>query len=304
MPPPPGHRTDLEASAVTLTDGRRVAVAQTGPVDGLPVLYCHGAIGTPVGESVDLGALTHRLGIRHVAISRPGFGGSDLVRGRSVLEVADDIAEVADRLGLGRFCVIGVSAGGPYALAVAHRHPERVQRVAVCSALSPLCPPHRTPGMPWRIGAGLSLLAAAPATCERIGGGLLPILRRWPRILQAIIAAHAAPGERGRLAEPAERGAAAASFINATAGGVAGMIEDYRTYSRPWGFQPGQVRAEVHVWHGAADPLVPVDHALALAAVVPRCRVFVDPDEGHHFFRRRLPDILAALVAPVAARAS
>ncbi len=50
------------------------------------------------------------------------------------------------------------------------------------------------------------------------------------------------------------------------------------------------------MWHGAADPLVPVEHALQLAATLPRCRVFVDPDEGHHFFRRRLGEILAALL--------
>ena len=27
-----------------------------------------------------------------------------------------------------------------------------------------------------------------------------------------------------------------------------------------------------------------------------RCRVFFDPDEGHHFFRRRLREILGVLV--------
>ncbi len=54
----------------------------------------------------------------------------------------------------------------------------------------------------------------------------------------------------------------------------------------------------MHLWHGAGDPLVPVEHALQLAAALPNCRVFVDPDEGHHFFRSGLGEILAALVAP------
>jgi hypothetical protein len=44
------------------------------------------------------------------------------------------------------------------------------------------------------------------------------------------------------------------------------------------------------------DPLVPIDHALALAATLPRCRAFFDPEEGHHFFRRRLASILELLV--------
>ncbi|MDQ6776703.1 MAG: hypothetical protein M3071_10935 [Actinomycetota bacterium] len=57
--------------------------------------------------------------------------------------------------------------------------------------------------------------------------------------------------------------------------------------------------AEVHLWHGLEDPLVPVEHALQLAISLPRCRVFLDPDQGHHFFRRRLAKILAVLVGRV-----
>ncbi|HWE33812.1 MAG TPA: hypothetical protein VG410_10030 [Solirubrobacteraceae bacterium] len=49
-------------------------------------------------------------------------------------------------------------------------------------------------------------------------------------------------------------------------------------------------------WHGVNDPLVPVEHALQLAAALPDCRVFFEADEGHHFFRRRLLEILALLV--------
>jgi pimeloyl-ACP methyl ester carboxylesterase len=55
------------------------------------------------------------------------------------------------------------------------------------------------------------------------------------------------------------------------------------------------VRAEVHVFHGVKDALVPVDHALALAANLPRCRAYMDPDEGHFLFRRRLAEVLAAV---------
>jgi pimeloyl-ACP methyl ester carboxylesterase len=113
-----------------------------------------------------------------------------------------------------------------------------------------------------------------------------------------VIAAHAAPTERARLAEPGERRAAGASFLGATAYGVGGMIEDYLTYSRGWGFRPEDVQPEIQVWHGGLDPLVPVEHALQLAVSLPACRIFVDPDEGHHFFRRRLEEIMTVLLRP------
>ena len=45
---------------------------------------------------------------------------------------------------------------------------------------------------------------------------------------------------------------------------------------------------------------MPVEHALQLAACLPQCRLFVAADEGHHFFRRRLGDILGILLRPQA----
>lgn len=104
-------------------------------------------------------------------------------------------------------------------------------------------------------------------------------------------------GEQARLASADERAAAARSFLDACCGGVGGLVEDYLTYASGWGFEPSEIETDVQLWHGGADPLVPVEHALQLAADLPRCHVFVDPDEGHHFFRARLAMILEALIA-------
>lgn len=279
-----------------LSGGRRLCFAETGPPDGFPVVYCHGAIGTPLARSLDLAELTSRLGVRYIAVNRPGIGGSDLAPGRSVLDHARDVQELVDALSLERFALVGVSAGGPYALAAGHLLGERITALAVCSSLSPLCPPHRTPGMPKRIRLALTALARAPEACAGAGDAILPLIHRHPGLLHKVIAAHAAPQERARLRDPAERHAASASFLDATAFGVQGMIRDYLTYSRPWGFDTSAVAPEVQVWHGSNDPLVPVEHALQLAIGLPRCRIFIDPDEGHHFFRRRLGDILSVLL--------
>jgi pimeloyl-ACP methyl ester carboxylesterase len=215
---------------------------------------------------------------------------------RTVLDFARALEQLADRLGIERFGVVGVSAGGPYALAAGSALGDRVSRIAVCSSLSPLCAPHRKPGMPGRVRLALNLLAAAPGLCAVAGDAALPLIRSHPELLHAVISAHAAPGERGRPREPGERDATTTSFLDATAYGVRGMIDDYRCYSIGWGFEAASVSAAVHVWHGARDPLVPLDHALALATSLPRCRMFLHPEEGRHFFRRRLGEILAALL--------
>jgi pimeloyl-ACP methyl ester carboxylesterase len=291
----PQERTD-RCEAVTLADGRRLAFTITGPEDGVPVVYCHGAIGTPLDATIDLQRITRALGVRYIAPSRPGIGGSDASPGRTVLDFADDVHELADALGLRRFSVIGVSAGGPYALAVAYRLRGRVGRVAVCSSLSPLGPPHTTPGIQRRVRLALALLARQPGVCRAVGDAVLPAVARHPGLVNHVICAHAAPAERERLAGSHERTAAADSFLDATRAGVGGLVDDYLTYAAGWEFPLAEVYNEVHLWHGAGDPLVPVEHALQLAASLPRCQVFIDPEEGHHFFRSSLAEILATLV--------
>jgi pimeloyl-ACP methyl ester carboxylesterase len=280
-----------------LHDGRRLVYTEAGPADGVPVVYCHGAIGTPLHGSVDLESVAWGLGVRHISISRPGIGGSDPAPGRSVLDFAGDVRELADALELERLSVVGVSAGGPYALAIGHSLSPRVDRVAVCSSLSPLCAPHQTPGMKWRVRLALGFLALAPGLCSAVGESALPVIRRHPALLSRVIAAHAAPSERERFGRSDAQCAASASFLDASASGVRGLVDDYLTYSRGWGFSTADVGVEVDLWHGLNDPLVPVEHALQLASTLPSCRVFFDPNEGHHFFRRRLAEILGLLVS-------
>ena len=104
---------------VTLPDGRRLAWSSGGARGGVPVIYLHGAIGTPVCRTSELDALIGALGIHYIAVSRPGFGRSDPSPGRRIADFPADVEHLADHLGLGRFAVVGVSAGGPYALACA-----------------------------------------------------------------------------------------------------------------------------------------------------------------------------------------
>jgi pimeloyl-ACP methyl ester carboxylesterase len=281
---------------ISLADGRRLVFTVSGPPSGRPVIYCHGAIGTPLGRSVDLDAITTRLEVRYIAVSRPGIGGSDRAPGRRVADFAADVRQLVDAIGLDEFDVAGVSAGGPYALAIAHALGERVRRVALCSSLSPLCAPAQTPGLSPRIRLGLAALARAPKPCAAVGDAALPLIRRHPELLTRVVAAHAARDERAALEMPRERRAVSDSFLDAAAGGVGGMIDDYLAYARRWGFAVNEVERPVDLWHGAQDPLVPIEHALQLAITLPRCRMFFDPAEGHHFFRRRLEEILRVLI--------
>jgi pimeloyl-ACP methyl ester carboxylesterase len=288
-----------EAISVTrvvgLRDGRRLAYSEAGRPSGEPVLYLHGAIGTPYRRSAELDGVIAELGIRYLMVNRPGFGQSDALPGRTLLDHADDLSQLADRLGLERFAVVGVSTGAPYALAAALRLPDRVHAAAAVSSLSPLRD-DAPRGMPLRLRLALGLLRAAPGFCTRAGDSVVRLLERHPSLLLRAMVTGAPEADRSLLDDSHASQTAAQSFLAAARGGVGEMINDYRLCSGPWGFAPSEIDTTVHVWHGMRDQLVPVDHALALAAEIRRSRISLDPEDGHFFFRRRLRDILGGLL--------
>jgi pimeloyl-ACP methyl ester carboxylesterase len=275
---------------VVLRDGRRLAYLAVGPLDGLLVLYLHGAIGSPQVVTPELEAVTGDLRIRYVMVSRPGFGGSDPLPGRTLTRLAADVAQLADTLGRRRFAVVGVSAGGPYALACAHELPERVQVAAVVSCMT--AGGCATGGLPVAARLGLRALRARPQACAGAGDALLGFARRHPRLVARAIHAGAPPADRGALDAGGTRELAAARFLAAAGGGVGGMVDDYALCTRPWGFAPADVRVRVQLWHGMQDALVPAEHAIGLAAALRDVQTALDPDEGHFFYRRRLREIL------------
>ena len=107
-----------------------------GDPQGIPLVFFHGTPGGRLQAALGDGAAS-RAGVRLVAFSRPGYGGS--TDGPTTLtSVGSDAGSVADALGIDAFAVLGVSGGGPYAVAAAAVLPERVRVVGVVAGVGPL----------------------------------------------------------------------------------------------------------------------------------------------------------------------
>src|SRR5262245_27015104 len=117
-------------------DGRRLRVREAGDPNGVPVLVLHGTPGSSALYEPNVNDAEEKR-IRLVAYDRPGYGGSSRHEGRNAADCAPDVEAICDALGIDRFCVWGISGGGPHALAVAALLPERV---AAAAALAPCAP--------------------------------------------------------------------------------------------------------------------------------------------------------------------
>lgn len=131
-----GFSFSSAGTTIQLPDGRRLAYLETGDPEGRPVLYFHGSPGSRL-EGLFFDQFNKQLGVRLIAIDRPGYGLSDFQQNRTYLNWAGDVSEMADQLGIDRFAVLGWSSGGPYATVVAHELPERVTVAAVVAGEGP-----------------------------------------------------------------------------------------------------------------------------------------------------------------------
>ncbi|HEX8011488.1 MAG TPA: alpha/beta fold hydrolase [Casimicrobiaceae bacterium] len=280
-----------------LADGRLLACLALGDPAGSPVLYFHGYPGSRLESRLAAGA-ARRRGLRLLAPDRPGFGASTFQPGRTIGAWAADVAELADCYGLERFAVLGVSGGGPYALACAARIPGRLSRVALVGALGP---PGRRPLVRDMVAVNrlaLALAARSPSVA-RLGVELAARwIRRHPEHHLALMTVAAPAADRRVLADPAYRALLTASTAEALRQGGRGAARELTLLARPWDFSLREIFVPVRIWQGLADNIVPPAMARDLAAGLPRSELNCVPDEGHlSLIVRRLDAVLADLCA-------
>ncbi len=99
------------AKQLTLKDGTILDYYTSTPTTGFPLVWHHGNPGAfnPVPH---LEEACQQKNFRLITYSRPGFGGSSRKHGRSVVDAAEDVRELAKLLDLEKFAVGGWSAGG------------------------------------------------------------------------------------------------------------------------------------------------------------------------------------------------
>src|SRR5690606_26110725 len=130
----------MQPESFPLRDGRQLAYQHYGSPRGPALLVFHGLPGCRLQAAL-LDEPARRCGIRLIAADRPGVGRYSPAPRRSILTWSDDVAQLADHLGLERCGVLGISCGGPYALACALRLPSRLSFVGLVAGMGPMDSP-------------------------------------------------------------------------------------------------------------------------------------------------------------------
>lgn len=224
----------------------------TGPADG-DVLVLSNSIGTTTALwDQQLPALAERF--RVLRYDHPGHGGSSFETDLTVEGMADEVLDLLDTLGVGRFSWCGLSLGGMIGMALALRAPERLDRLVLACTAAHLGPPEG-----WEKRAAIVLADGLEAIADSV-------LARW-----------FTPRFRDERPEAAER--FRTMLVTTPRDGYAaccGALGRWDARDRIHA-----IGAPTLVVVGAEDPATTVAHAEEMASAIDDARIVTLPDAAH-----------------------
>ena len=286
---------------LTRPDGRRVACAEYGDPGGLPVLALHGTPGSRLMFALADRAARER-GIRLIAPERPGYGLSDYRHSESLAQIAEDLSAVADLYEVDRFAVIGVSGGGPYAVAAAAAMPDRISLLALVAPIGEVADAQLRLSRFQRLL--FRRLARRPWASRLFFRRLRFMVFRSPDTAYRWLMRRVRAADRELLARSGVRISLQAAMGEGLRPGVEGVAQDLRLCCSPWRLRFADIDVPAIIWQGSDDPVVPPEAAYALARALPNCRLDVIPAAGHYWVFSRFGLILDAVAAVLRADAA
>jgi pimeloyl-ACP methyl ester carboxylesterase len=267
---------------VVLKDGRRLGIVITGDSDGFPVFHLHGS-GSSRLESLLLTTAALSENIKLIGVDRPGIGLSDYKENYRVLDLPDDIEDAANQLEIDKFAIIGVSAGGPYALACAYKIPHRLTSCGLISTLSP----------------GNLIMESGPLWMRFVWRVAIKHPKLFSKYINITVADKLrektadenyikqfslilANSDKEVLKSPNIRKLLSQIFSESYRQSAKAGRDAAKILPLPWGFDIHDVGFKnISLWHGEKDKMMPVKPAKRLAELLPVCKTRIFRDEGH-----------------------
>jgi len=284
-------------ATLQLQDGRKFAYTEHGDLRGKPILFIHGNPGSRYVRHPDE-TIAQKLGARVITPDRPGYGLSDFQAKRRLLDYADDIVQLMDSLGIEKFAVLGVSAGGPYAAVSAYKLPQRITRTAIVSSAAPIDRENPYENLHPSVRVAFQMVKNLPGwLCHLILWQQTRKQQAQPEKSLAERAAILSPSDQNLLARPEIKAQVLGYRKEAVRQGVKGTLREIQILASPWGFRLEDIRGEVHIWHWEADLLVPIQMGRYLAQHIPDAHLHFLPGGGHYSIFECWQEILESLLS-------
>jgi len=293
-----GLTADRTSRVHRLSDGRTLGYAEFGDPQGKAVLALHGTPGSRYMFALTDAAARAR-GLRIIAPERPGYGLSDYVRVHSLMDLADDAVALADAFGLEDFALLGVSGGGPHALAAAAAMTDRIALLALISPVGPVADCHRHIRMSRLHRLIFTRMGRSVPACAAFFWLVRMLVRAAPDVAYRALMQRVVASDRALLEQAEVKANLQTALKEGLRRGIKGARQDLRLFCAPWRLPLEEIDVPTVIWQGSDDTIVPPAAAYQLAEMLPNCQLDVVQGAGHYWvfgaFARVLDTIQAAL---------
>ena len=292
----PVHPPERQA-AIQLKGDRKLAWSEWGPADGIPVLFCTGA-----GMSGSLGfGATHlpALGLRLLAIDRPGLGLSDSHPNKTLSSWVDDVRKVIHIRNLHPVLTVGFSQGAPFAFALAGA--RLVEAIAIVSGQDELSHPSIKPLLHPDVAQMIMAVEQDAVAFEQH----FSQIATWEGLWQLIINM-SAEGDRALYLSDSFSQVYQRCLQEGFSQGAGGYARDLVNAMSAWSVALEDITIPVDFWYGGLDtsPVHSPDFGVTLVSRLPQATHILDPNEGGSILWTRSHDILSRLKSHVSAVSS
>lgn len=289
-------RPKIEGS-IAVGEDRQIGFAEFGAPQGRAVFWLHGTPGARRQIPTEARVYADHHDIRLIGVDRPGIGSSTPYQYEAVAAFADDLRAIADTLGIDKMAVVGLSGGGPYALACAAGLADRVVATGVLGGVAPTQGPDAISGGLMNLGLRVAPLLRIGGTPLRLGASLM--IRAARPIASPALDVYALlspEADRHLLARPEFKAMFLDDLLNGSRKQLAAPFNDVIVFARDWGFRLDEVTVPIRWWHGDHDHIIPFSHGEHVVSRLPSAELFHLPGESHLAGLGRGEEILATLM--------
>lgn len=228
-----------------------------------------------------------------IAVDRPGIGLSQRHKGGTLVGWPNDVAQLLEGLEIDKCATMGWSFGSAYATACAVALGEVESLTLIGSGI-----PCDWPGMREQINRMDRRFLRLSRQLGWIAEAAFFSMRQFAQRRPDAFVRRTTAGLTAQSADAIENHRQ--EFVLATVEGLSdpgGVLDDYRIWDQPWGFDVSQLAKPTHIWHGTDDELCPVDWATRLGQTISTSTVHLVPGAGHFVAVDHWDEIFASVTS-------
>jgi pimeloyl-ACP methyl ester carboxylesterase len=284
-------------NSIKLPDGRVLGYAEYGDSLGYPIFYFHGGQESRLSSKF-MDSTAKKLNIRIISPDRPGVGISTFQENRQFLDWGNDIAELADFLGLNKYSIFGLSGGAPHVLACLISDSSRIENASIVSGATPYDYKGTLKGMwfPVKLIHWFASWKNDKQLRKFMQNDFDGLVNKPEKRIKQFQNYLPAPDKKLMTEHPEYGWEFIEGSKESYKQGIDAVVQEWKLYVSDWKMELSLIHSPVSLWYGSSDKMAPTYRGHYYKKELPNSKLKVIDNEGHFsLIRNHLEEILTEL---------